>query len=103
MSNDIKSVYISRLFDYYGDLLSDKQKLLIDCYYNQDFSLSEIAENEGITRQGVSDALKRAEAILFSCEEKLGICQKFDDLKTLSNKTNDEKSFKTLIDYINNL
>ncbi len=103
MSNDFKSIYVSRLFDYYGDLLSEKQKLLVDCYYNQDFSLSEIAENEGITRQGVSDSLKRAEAILFSCEEKLGICKKFDNLKTLASKTNNEESFKVLIEYINNL
>lgn len=103
MSNNIKNVYISRLFDYYGDLLNEKQQLLVDCYYNQDFSLSEIAENEGITRQGVSDSLKRAEAFLISCEEKLGLCKKFDDLKSLASNTNDEQSFKILIDFIDNL
>ena len=63
---------MSLLFDYYGELLTEKQKTCFDLYYNQDFSLSEIAEQERITRQGVHDSLVRAEALLFDFEEKIG-------------------------------
>ncbi|MDD3165553.1 MAG: YlxM family DNA-binding protein [Oscillospiraceae bacterium] len=60
------------LFDTYGALLTDKQRLLFDQYYNQDLSLGEIAENEGISRQGVHDAICRAESVLTDLEEKTG-------------------------------
>ena len=65
------SVEISILLDLYGETLTEKQRSYLDCYYNNDFSLSEIAENEGITRQGVRDAIKRAENLLYGMEEKL--------------------------------
>ena len=60
------------LFDYYGELLTEKQKTCFDLYYNQDLSLSEIAEEAGVTRQGVHDTLARAEAVLLRMEEKTG-------------------------------
>lgn len=71
-----KNLDVSVLIDYYGDMLTEKQNALIKYYYNDDLSLSEIAENEGITRQGVRDAIKRAEAQLFDMEEKLGFAEK---------------------------
>jgi len=71
------------LFDYYGDLLTDKQKTYFDLYYNQDFSLAEIAEEEGISRQGVYDALTRAEAILLNFEEKTGFVKRAAERKRL--------------------
>ena len=71
------------LFDYYGDLLTDKQKTYFDLYYNQDFSLAEIAEEEGISRQGVYDALTRTEAILRNFEEKTGFVEKATERKGL--------------------
>ena len=52
------------LYDFYGDVLTDRQKEFYDLYYNEDLSLAEIAENYGITRQGVRDVIVRAEAIL---------------------------------------
>ena len=52
------------LYDYYGELLTEKQRTCFDLYYNQDLSLSEIAEDLGVTRQGVHDTLARAEAQL---------------------------------------
>lgn len=58
------------LFDYYGELLTQKQRTCFDLYYNQDLSLSEIAEEAGITRQGVHDTLARAELILRNMEQK---------------------------------
>ena len=60
------------LLDYYGDLLTQKQKTCFDLYYNQDLSLGEIAEEAGISRQGVHDSLVRAEAALLELEQKLG-------------------------------
>lgn len=63
---------ISLLLDFYQGLLSERQKELCDYYYNDDLSLSEIAANTGITRQGVRDSLKKAEEILVSAEESLG-------------------------------
>ena len=60
------------LLDYYGELLTEKQKTCFDLYYNQDLSLGEIAEEAGISRQGVHDSLARAEALLLDFEQKLG-------------------------------
>ena len=61
------------LFDYYGDLLTERQKLCFDMRYNQDLSLSEIAVELNVSRQGVYDNLSRAEALLKNMEEKTGL------------------------------
>ena len=71
-----KNVKISLLLDIYGKLLTEKQYMLLDDYYNHDLSLSEIAENEGITRQAVRDNLKKGENKLFEYEEKLEVMRK---------------------------
>ena len=63
---------MSLLLDYYGGLLTEKQVTYFDLYYNQDYSLGEIAEQEGISRQGVHDAITRTEATLRETEQKLG-------------------------------
>ena len=60
------------LFDYYGDLLTDRQKMCFDLRHNQDLSLAEIAEELQVSRQGVHDNLSRAEALLLNMEEKTG-------------------------------
>ena len=72
-----KNLEISLLLDFYGDMLTDKQRDMVDYYYNEDLSLSEIAENEGITRQGVRDSIKRAEAQMLEMEERLGLARRF--------------------------
>ena len=61
------------LLDLYGPALTEKQRNLVDYYYNEDLSLSEISENEGITRQGARDSIKRAENQLREWEDKLGL------------------------------
>ena len=68
---------MSLLFDFYGDVLTQRQKEFYDLYYNEDLSLGEIAENSGITRQGVRDVIVRAESILMDLEEKTGLIQRF--------------------------
>ena len=72
------SLEITMLLDLYGETLTVKQRDYLNFYYNDDLSLSEIAENEGITRQGVRDAIKRAEALLFDMESKLKFSQKLE-------------------------
>ena len=76
-----KNLDVAVLLDFYGDMLTEKQRDFLDYYYNDDLSLSEIAANEGISRQGVRDAVKRAEMQLYSMEEKLGLLSKFNELK----------------------
>lgn len=76
-----KNLEIAILLDYYGDMLTTKQHDFLEYYYDEDLSLSEIAQNEGITRQGVRDAIKRAEAQLFEMENRLGIVKKFDEMR----------------------
>lgn len=65
------------LFDFYGEMLTDKQRELFDLYYNEDLSLSEIAEHAGITRQGVRDAVVRAEHTLTALEDKLHLVSRY--------------------------
>lgn len=76
-----KNVEISLLLSFYGNILTDKQSEATGLYYNEDLSLSEIAEIVGITRQGVRDNIKRAEAALYEAEEKLGLCKRFLGVK----------------------
>ena len=72
---------MTMLFDFYGDVLTDRQKEFYDLYYNEDLSLGEIAENYGITRQGVRDVIVRAENILTELEDKTGIIKRFHTMK----------------------
>ena len=69
------------MYDFYGQLLTDKQIEAVDMYYNNDLSLGEISEQLGISRQGVYDTLKRAERTLFEYEEKLGLLERFTEQK----------------------
>ena len=68
---------MTMLFDFYGELLTERQKEFFDLYYNEDLSLAEIAENNGITRQGVRDIIVRAEKTLEDIEEKTGLIQRY--------------------------
>lgn len=68
----MESVELLLLFDYYGDLLTERQKLCFDMHYNQDLSLGEIAQELSISRQAVYDNLSRTEALLKNMEAKTG-------------------------------
>ena len=76
-----KNMRYCLLLDFYGEVLSENQREMMDLYYNEDFSLSEIADEVGITRQGVRDAVRRAEDTLDSLEDKLGLIARFDRLR----------------------
>ena len=98
---------ISVLIDNYGVLLTEKQRLIMEYYFNDDLSLAEIAENEGITRQGVLDIIKRCKQTLFEYEEKLQLVSKIGILKEKINlldqniKSNEKVS--ELVESIDNL
>ena len=98
---------ISVLIDNYGVLLTEKQRLIMEYYFNDDLSLAEIAENEGITRQGGLDIIKRCNQPLFEYEEKLQLVSKIGILKEKINlldqniKSNEKVS--ELVEYIDNL
>lgn len=71
-----KNLDVVLLADFYGEMLTENQRKFIEYYYSDDLSLSEIAQNEGITRQGVRDAVKRAETQLYDMEKKLGFAER---------------------------
>lgn len=77
-----KRLMQSMLLDFYGELLTDKQRECFDLHYNEDLSLSEIAEQSGISRQGVWDNIKRAEAALMDVEEKTGLIRRFSETRS---------------------
>lgn len=79
-----KNLHFTVLFDLYGELLTEAQNKMFDYYYNDDLSLSEIAENIGITRQGVRDSIKRAEDSLLGFERKLGLAEKLERISRKS-------------------
>ncbi len=85
-----KQLEMSILFDFYGDMLTDKQRELFDLYYNEDLSLSEIAENSGITRQAVRDSIKRAEKTLYELESRLKLAKKYDGAAKYGMKLKEE-------------
>ncbi len=83
-----KHIQISMLWEIYGKLLTKKQYDVLNDYYNNDLSLSEIAENNNISRQGVRDLIKKGEDKLFDYEEKLNIMKK---------NTENERTIQTVL------
>ncbi len=94
-----KNLGFSVLIDFYGDVLTEKQRDVMELYYNEDLSLAEIAEHEEISRQGVRDSIKRGEETLTELEEKLGMVDKLtkitallDEIKAKANEIYTESS-----------
>ena len=73
---------MTMLFDFYGELLTERQKEFFDLYYNEDLSLAEIAENYGISRQGVRDVIVRAEGVMTDIEDKTGLIKRFMQMRS---------------------
>lgn len=103
---DIKFV---KLYDVYAPLLTDRQREIMELYYNEDESLAEIAENTGITRQGVRDWIKKTEARLESLEEALGLAERTEalrlQLQAMSDalENNDKESAKNVLAHMEQL
>lgn len=76
-----KDMRLSLLLDFYGDILSQRRRELITLYYDEDLSLAEIAENTGISRQGVRDSIKKSEQELLHLEETLALASRFETLQ----------------------
>lgn len=95
------------LLDIYGNILTDKQRSVMELYYWDDLSLGEISECEGITRQAVRDSVKRSEQIFEEFESKLGFAEKITKCRencgkirslteNLKNQTSDEKTIEKI-------
>ena len=98
-----KNMSIAFLLDFYGEILNERKRSVLDMYYNEDLSLAEIAENEGISRQGIRHIIKKCEEELRFLEERLGLATQFATLQKtakdmlslsdrLSCRTDDEES-----------
>lgn len=74
-------VKVAELFDIYGPLLNEKQQDVINCYYNEDLSLNEIAENNNKSKQAISDMIQRTVDKLFEFEDELSLLEKQEELK----------------------
>ena len=98
-----KLVEVGMLFDFYGKLLTEKQLNIIEMFYIEDLSLSEIGQELNITRQGVYDTLKRAEEKLYQFEDTLGLASKFreshKDIKKILDLIHDIKDCLAIEDY----
>lgn len=94
MKNEIlkERELINDLFDTYGELLTEKQKKIFEEYYLYDLSLSEIAEEQGITRSAVNDSLKKTLAKFEEYEDKVGVLEMKKSIKSLMNSINQAKT-----------
>lgn len=79
-----KNLKICLLLDFYGDVLDEHCGAIMRAYYEDDLSLSEIAEGEGISRQGVRHVIKKGEEQLLFLEEKLGLCAHYAELERIA-------------------
>ena len=99
-----KDMTVGLLLDFYGEILTEHKRNILDMYYNEDFSLSEIAEQIGISRQGVRDAIVKASNELRFYEEKLGLAKRLKQVEkladTLSALSCEHKLPKDIIDTI---
>ncbi|MBQ7333570.1 MAG: DNA-binding protein [Clostridia bacterium] len=80
-----KNLNVGYLLDFYGELLPERKRSVLEMYYNEDYSLAEIALEIGISRQGVRNIIKKSETELFFYEEKLGLAQKMLTVESYSN------------------
>lgn len=81
-----KNLSISLLLDFYGDILTGRQNEMLNMYYNEDCSLSEIADSFSISRQGVRSVLKKAEGVLIDMEDKLHLASRFIKMRDKSSE-----------------
>ena len=95
----MKDIKYEELFDIYGSLLTENQKTIFEAYYSFDLSLSEIAEDKGVTRQSVADSLKKTRLELDDLERKLQVRSMKSALREFS-ETLDGKNRKIVSDIL---
>ncbi|WP_053956974.1 YlxM family DNA-binding protein [Inediibacterium massiliense] len=102
-----KILQMSLLYDFYGQLLTKKQQEILELYYGNDFSLGEISEELGVSRQAIYDTIKRTEKLLFAYEEKLGLLKKFllnkkqvEEILSIVEKIEKNENIQSSISYI---
>ena len=105
-----KIVKVAELFDIYGPLLNEKQRDVINCYYNEDLSLQEIADNNNKSKQAISDMMTRSVDKLFEFEDELSLLEKKEGLKDalmsireLMESSNYELAIKEITDVIDTI
>ncbi|WP_188205779.1 putative DNA-binding protein [Alkalibacillus aidingensis] len=104
-----KTTRINYLFDFYQQLLTDKQRKYMELYYLEDYSLGEISETYHVSRQAVYDNIKRTEAMLEEYESQLGLYERFEKRNELIQEmkekldTQEYDDLKTLLDQLENL
>lgn len=102
-----KILFLTMLFDFYGELITKKQKDIFELYHLNDFSLNEIASEFNISRQAVLDSIKRTEKSLMQYEEKLSLVAKYtkqkENINKLINKLENINSSQSLNNIINDL
>jgi|LGOV01.1.fsa_nt_gb predicted DNA-binding protein YlxM (UPF0122 family) len=109
-----KKMEIGNLYDFYGQLLTDNQKQMIELYIYEDLSLGEIGENLNVSRQAIYDSIKRSQKTLQNYEEKLKLIYKFEihkkelkeignDIKEIQNSMDDKKLNGIFVDIINRM
>ncbi|WP_366921630.1 YlxM family DNA-binding protein [Metallumcola ferriviriculae] len=76
----VKTTRMARLFDFYGELLTEKQQLMIELYYHHDLSLGEISDQLAVSRQAVHDNLRRTEKILQEYENKIKLISRYENI-----------------------
>ena len=95
-----QNIYLTRLFDYYGELLTDKQREYFIYYYMENLSLSEISENYNISRNAVHKQIKDAENKLLFYEEKLKLSENGKKIEKILDKIEDKKIKEEILDLI---
>lgn len=93
-----KNLKIGYLLDFYGEILSERKRTVLEYYYNDDLSLAEIAEEIGISRQGVRDFIKKGEEELLFFEEKLGLLGRFRAYEETANRISELAEKESLSD-----
>ena len=105
-----KIVKVAQLYDIYGQLLNEKQRDVINCYYNEDLSLQEIADNDGKSKQAISDMINRSVDKLFEFENELSLLKSKTELKAslfeireLIESSNNKEAIQKLTELIENI
>ncbi|MBP2016031.1 YlxM family DNA-binding protein [Anaerococcus murdochii] len=105
-----KIVKVAQLYDMYGPLLNEKQRDVINCYYNEDLSLQEIADNDGRSKQAISDMINRSVDKLFEFENELSLLKSKTELKAslfeireLIESSNNKEAIQKLTEIIENI